>query len=83
MSKIKMMVDAGIAFPDAVKAALGMSIREFAEKHGLVDTQVSGTINGSSPWPNERVRNALAEELGVEREWIDDRRPLPSQRISA
>lgn len=75
MCKIKVLVDAGIAFPDAVKASLGMSIREFAEKYGVVDTAVSGLINGSTPYPYERVRDALAAELGVERAWLDERIP--------
>lgn len=71
MAKIKVIVAAGVPFPDAVKAALGMSVRDFAEKHGLLENTVSGVINGSTPYPYDRVREALALELEVEREWID------------
>jgi transcriptional regulator with XRE-family HTH domain len=72
MARIKVIVATGVSFTDAVKASLGMSIREFAAKHGLVESTVSGLINGSTPFPYERVRDALALELGVERDWIDE-----------
>lgn len=75
MNKIKLLVSAGVAFPAAVKAALGMTIREFAEKYNLPETAVSGLINGSTPYPQERVRDALAEEFGVDRAWIDEQCP--------
>lgn len=79
MNKIKLLVSAGIAFPDAVKASLGMSIREFAEKHNIPETAVSGLINGSTPYPQERVRDALAAEFDVERAWIDEQCPVPAR----
>jgi transcriptional regulator with XRE-family HTH domain len=72
MNKVKLLVSAGVEFPAAVKAALGMSIREFAGKYGVPETAVSGLINGSTPYPQERVRDALAEEFDVERQWIDE-----------
>jgi transcriptional regulator with XRE-family HTH domain len=72
MAKIKVIVATGVAFPDAVKAALGMSIREFSGKNGVDESTVSAVINGSTPYTYERVRNVLAEQLGVEREWIDE-----------
>lgn len=72
MAKIKVLVAAGVDFPDAVKAALGMTIREFAEKWGLAESAVSAVINGSTPHPYRRIRAALAEELGVETAWIDE-----------
>lgn len=88
MARIKVIVATGVSFADAVKAALGMSVRAFAEKHDLLDTAVSNVINGSTPHPYERVRDALATELGVEREWIDEqvaaiRRPNPAENGSA
>ncbi len=72
MNKIKVLVGAGIAFPDAVKAALGTSVREFARFHGIQETSVSGLINGSTPYRCERERNALAQTLEVERDWLDE-----------
>lgn len=72
MAKIKVIIATGIAFPDAVKAALGMSIREFSRKHGVDESAVSSVINGSTPHPYHSVRDALALELGVERTWIDE-----------
>jgi hypothetical protein len=72
MARIKVIVATGVSFPDAVKAALGSSLRDFAAKHSLDESTVSATINGSTPHPYERVRAALAAELGVEREWLDE-----------
>lgn len=71
MAKIKVLVENGIAPADAIKACLGTSIRAFASKHRLAESAVSAVINGSTPYPYERVREALALELGVDREWLD------------
>ena len=75
MPKVKLLVENGIAMPDAVKAALGMTIRDFAEAHSIPETCVSGVINGSTPHPYERVRDALAAALEVDREWLDAHLP--------
>lgn len=87
MNKIKLLVTAGIEFPAAVKAALGMSIRELAVKHGVSESAISALINGSTPYPYEKERAALATELEVEREWIDDqinrRRPVEAEKVPA
>lgn len=81
MAKIKVLVAMGVPLPMAIKAALGVSVREFAAKHDLQETVVSGLINGSTPYPGERGRAALASELGVEREWLDSL--LDAQREQA
>lgn len=72
MAKIKVVVASGVDFASATKASLGMSIREFARRHGVHESAVSALINGSTPYPHDRIRDALASELGVEREWIDE-----------
>lgn len=72
MAKVKLLIEAGVDFPSAVKASLGTSIRDFAENRGIPETTVSGVINGSTPWKNEPTRDALAEHLEVERSWIDE-----------
>jgi hypothetical protein len=72
MARIKVIIATGVSFPDAAKASLGCSIREFAAKHSLDESTVSATINGSTPHPYERVRDALAVELCVERGWLDE-----------
>lgn len=72
MAKITTLIEAGVDFPTAVKAALGMSIRDFAEAASIPETTVSGLINGSTPWRNEPTRAALAEKLGVDRAWLDE-----------
>lgn len=81
MAKIKVIVGAGVRVPEAIKGALGMSVREFAVKHELQESTVSAVINGSTPYPYEKVRGALALELGVEREYIDE--ILPFKRSDA
>lgn len=73
--KIKVLTENGIPIAEAVKAALGMSVREFADKHGVPETAVSGVINGSTPHPYNNVRDALCAELGVDRDWLDERLP--------
>lgn len=73
MAKINVIMATGVAFPDAVKAALGRSIRDFARGHEppLQENVISALINGSTPYKYERERQALADALGVEREWLD------------
>lgn len=66
---IKVIVAAGVALPDAIKAALPSTSAEFAEKYGLFTPHVSTCIRGKQR--HEKVRAALAAELGVEREWLD------------
>lgn len=83
MNKIKLLVSAGIDFPAAAKAAMGMSVREFAETYGVPETAVSGVINGSTPHPQERVRNALAEHFMVERMWLDEQLDATQQKSAA
>lgn len=81
MANIKDLVEAGIPFPQAVRALLGTGgIRQFAEECRLTETAVSGVINGSTPFPYENVKDALAERFGVERAWIDEQAALMRQR---
>lgn len=75
--RIKLLIDAGVSVADGIKAALGMSIRDFAEKHAVPETAVSGVINGSTPHPYNNVRDALCVELGVDRDWLDSQLPSP------
>lgn len=83
MSKIKVLVAAGVSFPAAVKAALGMSIRDFADRHGILESAVSGLINGSTPYPYQKERAALAKELDVDREWLDAQIDARREKIPA
>jgi transcriptional regulator with XRE-family HTH domain len=83
MSKFKVLMASGIPFPLAVKAALGCTVREFAARNGLVETTVSGVINGSTPYPCENVRDVLATALEVTREEFDSWRPLPRAEKAA
>lgn len=69
-SKIKVIAATGIPPADAIKAALPCQINEFAEKHNLARTAVSMCIHGRQR--HERVRQALAEELCVDRAWLDE-----------
>jgi hypothetical protein len=67
---IKVIVAAGAPIPGAIKAALPGGLTAFARRHGFHLSHVSMCINGHQR--QEKVRAALAEELGVEREWLDD-----------
>lgn len=67
---IKVVVAAGVSAPDAIKAALHGDLAEFADRHGFPRPNVSMCIHGKQR--HERIRQALAAELGVESEWLDD-----------
>lgn len=68
---VEKLMAAGLEFPDAAKQVIG-TVRGFADRHGLAETAVSSTINGSNPYPQRRVREALAQELDVDPEWLDE-----------
>lgn len=69
-ANIKVVVAAGVPIVDAIKAALPMTSAAFAAKYDFPPPHVSACINGHRL--HERVRAALAEELGVAREWLDE-----------
>ena len=66
---IKVLVAAGASPRDAIQSALQGTFAEFAERHGFPPSAVSMCIHGRQR--HERVRVALAEELRVERGWLD------------
>lgn len=67
---IKVIVAAGVPLPDAIKAALPGTSADFAERHGLNPAHLSSCIHGRQRL--DRIRSALAAELEVEREWLDE-----------
>lgn len=67
------MIAAGASPAEAIRSALPGGTRklsDFAERHGFNLPNVSNCIHGRERQP--RVRAAFAEELGVEREWLDE-----------
>lgn len=70
LGNIKVFVAAGANAADAIKAALPSTYADFAERHGFWRTHVSSCVNGRQR--HDRIRDALARELGVEREWLDE-----------
>jgi transcriptional regulator with XRE-family HTH domain len=80
MNKVKLLREAGVDFPNAVRASLGCSVADFAAREGLFDNIVSAVINGSAPWPYHRYRDALARALDVDRVWLDSQ--IEEQRAS-
>ncbi len=70
LGNIKVFVAAGASAPDAIRAALPGNFAEFAERHGFWKQHVSNCVNGKGR--HGRIRAALAEELGVERAWLDE-----------
>lgn len=69
-ANVKVMVAAGASPRDAIKAALPGTFAEFADRHGFFASHVSRCIHGTQR--HDKVRAALAKELGVEREWLDE-----------
>jgi hypothetical protein len=71
MDKVKQMVEAGVSIPTAIKEALGISVSEFAAKHGLVRSTAAGQINGLVR-ADEKIATALSTEVGgTVDEWLD------------
>jgi hypothetical protein len=66
---IKVMVAAGASPRDAIKAALRGTFADFATRHDFFPSHVSNCVNGRQR--HDRIRDALADELGVDRAWFD------------
>jgi hypothetical protein len=67
---IKVLVAAGTPVPGAIKAALGHNgVTRFAREKGFPHPNVSACIYGRQR--HDRVRAALADQLGVDRPWLD------------
>lgn len=75
--RISDVIAAGLEPAVAIKASLGTTIREFAERYDVSESAVSGVIHGSTPFLYARVRDALARHLEVERAYIDEILPPP------
>jgi hypothetical protein len=71
LSPVKVIAASGIPAGEAIRAALSATgtIQDFADRHGLPRSAVSGCIHGHQR--HERIRAALAIELGVDRPWLD------------
>lgn len=68
---IKVLVAAGVPAPGAIKAALGRNgVQGFAARKGFRRPNVSACIYGRQR--QEKIRAALAEELRVDRVWLDE-----------
>lgn len=77
-ARIKVVVAAGIPFPDAVKAAIPGSLADFAARHDFTASAVSMCIHGRQR--HERVREALVNELSVDRDWLDEQLDAIAQK---
>jgi hypothetical protein len=67
---VKVIAASGVRPPEAIRAALGETFQAFAVRNGFARSAVSMCVHGRQR--HERVRMALAEELGVERLWLDE-----------
>lgn len=67
---IKVLIAAGASPRDAIRIALCETFADFAGRHGLSPPHVSNCVNGRDR--HERIRAALAADLGVDREWLDE-----------
>lgn len=78
-SRIKLLAFDRAGPADLVKLALPTSSKDFAERHGFTKYEVSQCLTGYKR--HEKVRDALAVELGVGRDEIDEL--LDAQRSAA
>jgi len=71
VGNIKVLVATEVPITEAIKAVLGRNgVSRFASERGFPRPNVSACINGGQR--HDRVREALAEELGVTRSWLDE-----------
>jgi len=78
---VRELVYIGVPFPAAVRCWLdvrGLTWRDIAERHGLQVKNFSRLLNGEAGYPYEKYRRALALELGVSREYIEEQLPRPN-----
>jgi hypothetical protein len=80
-ANIKVVVAAGVSFPDAIKASLPGTSAQFAADHGFYPTHVSACIAGRER--HEKIRAALAVKLNVEREWLDEGLDAINERLAS
>lgn len=72
MEKVKKLIEAGMSIPAAIREALvqnGLTVSEFAERHGLNRAAASNHINGNVR-PTDDTISALIKELdGTADDW--------------
>ena len=74
MPNIKVGIAAGYSPTWAIRGCLLPTVKVWARTHGFSPERVSGLINGSIEANRKcyAIRRALAEELRVERWWLDE-----------
>jgi plasmid maintenance system antidote protein VapI len=69
MDKVKKLVAAGASIPTAIKASLGMTVADFAEKHGIARSSASNHISGQVKATDDTIAALIAELGGTVEEW--------------
>lgn len=69
MDKVKQLMAAGLTAPQAIKMALGMSLTEFADKHGAPRSSVANSVNAIQRASDQTIAALVAELGGTENEW--------------
>jgi hypothetical protein len=69
MERVKKLIDAGLAIPAAIKAALAMPLTEFAEKYGLPHSSLVNHVNAIVRPSDDTIAALVAELGGTENEW--------------
>ena len=69
-SRIKLLAFDRAGAAEVIRLALPLTQKGFAQKYGFSEQEVSQCLAGYRP--HEKVRAALAEELGVTRAEVDE-----------
>jgi len=69
MDRVKKLISAGLPISDAVKAALGMTVTAFAEKHRLPRSITAEALNGARVATSAQLDALVAELGGTREEW--------------
>jgi plasmid maintenance system antidote protein VapI len=69
MDKVKALLRAGVSVSAAIRAALGVTLVDFAEKHGLNRAMVTDQVNGARRPSGDLVTALIADLGGTDEEW--------------
>lgn len=69
MDKVKKLMELGLSIPNAIQQALGITMAEFGDRHGIPRTTVSEVVNGARRPSEKHLAAFIAELGGTEAEW--------------
>lgn len=69
MDKVNKLIELGVPIPAAIQQAIGGTLAEFADRHGMPRTTASELVNGARRPSEKQIAALIAELGGTEAEW--------------